>query len=154
MFLMSSLTERGHGLLAIRAVHHASQPEDAHRVIAGVMPPVLASILTQEDLERLRQGLLRMRDLPPKAPLTKEDWLGALAVFLLVFLSTFPVAIPFLVFSNVQLAVRVSNLVAIVMLFLTGFRLARHGGYNPWRTGLSVVALGLLLVAVAIALGG
>jgi hypothetical protein len=154
MFMMSALTERGHNLLTIRAVHSASQPADGHRVIAGAVSPILASILTSEDLERIRQGLLQMRELPPKAPLTKEDWLGALAVFLLVFLSTFPVAIPFLLFSDVRFAVRMSNLVAIALLFLTGFRLGRHGGYDPWRTGLSVVVLGLVLVAVTIALGG
>ena len=30
----------------------------------------------------------------------------------------------------------------------------QHGGYHPWRTGLSMVVLGVVLVAVAIALGG
>jgi hypothetical protein len=154
MFLMGALTERGHGLVTIHAVRAAASPQEAHHLIAGAVPPVVASTMTEDDFEKVRQGLLRMHGLPPKAPLTKEDWLGALAVFLLVFLSTFPVAVPFLVFSNVQLALRMSNLVAIVMLFLTGYRLARHGGYNPWRTGLSVVVLGLVLVAVTIVLGG
>jgi VIT1/CCC1 family predicted Fe2+/Mn2+ transporter len=49
---------------------------------------------------------------------------------------------------------RMSNLVAIVMLFVVGFWLARHGGYNPWRAGFSVVLLGIVLVAITIALGG
>jgi VIT1/CCC1 family predicted Fe2+/Mn2+ transporter len=89
-----------------------------------------------------------------KPQLTKDDWLGALAVFLLVFLSTFPVVIPFLVFGNVQVALRTSNLVAIAMMFGAGYWLAEHGGYHPWRTGFSVVLLGVVLVAIAIALGG
>src|SRR5882672_9263970 len=42
MFLMSSLTERGHGLLTIRAVRAAATPDVAHRVIAGAIPPVVA----------------------------------------------------------------------------------------------------------------
>jgi hypothetical protein len=154
MFLMSELTERGRGYLAIRAVHDATRPEEAYRVITGAVSPVVASVLTKDDLEHVRQALLRVRDLPPKPPLTKDDWLGALAVFLLVFLSTFPVAIPFLVFRDVQLAIRVSNFVALIMLFAGGYWLAQHGGYNPWRTGLSVVLLGVALVAIAIALGG
>ena len=29
-----------------------------------------------------------------------------------------------------------------------------HTGYHPWRTGLSMVVLGALLVAITIALGG
>jgi VIT1/CCC1 family predicted Fe2+/Mn2+ transporter len=111
-------------------------------------------MLNGEDLERMRQGLLQIGDLPPTPSLTKEDWLGAVAVFLLVFLSTFPVVIPFLVFRNVQLALRLSNLVAIVMLFVLGSWLARHGGHHPLRTGLSMVALGVVLVGITIALGG
>jgi hypothetical protein len=154
MFLMSALTERGHGLLMIRAVRDAARPEQAHRIITAAVPPVLASIMTNDDVERVRQALLRMRDVPPGLPLTKADWLGAMGVFLLVFLSTFPVVIPFLVFQSVPLAIRSSNAIAIVMLFAAGYWLARHGGYHPWLTGLGVVLLGVVLVGIAIALGG
>jgi hypothetical protein len=154
MFLMSSVTERGHGLVTIRAVHAAQASGDAHRIIAGSIPPVVASLMTAEDFERLRLGLLRMRDLPSKAWLTREDWLGAAAVFLLVFLSTFPVVIPFLVFGTAHLALRVSNFVAIVMLFFLGYWLGEHSGHHPWRMGASMVLLGLTLVGIAVALGG
>ena len=111
-------------------------------------------MLNKEDLEKLRQGLFKMDDLAPTPSLTKEDWLGALAVFLLVFLSTFPVVIPFLVFRDVNVALRTSNLVALVMMFMTGWWLARYGGHPPVRTGLSVALLGVVLVGIAIALGG
>ena len=122
-------------------------------MIAGAVPPVLAGVLSRDDLENMRQGLLRMCELPPRR-LRREDWLGALAVFLLVVLSTFPVVIPFLVFQNVQLALRTSNLVAIALMFVCGIWLGRHGGYRPWRTGMSVVVLGVVLVGITIALGG
>ena len=154
MFLMSSLTERGHGLLTIRAVHQAATPDEAYGAIAGAVPPILASTMTTVDFERMRQGLLGLRGLPQKAGFTKHDWVGALAVFLLVFLSTFPIVIPFIVVGDVRLALRLSNLVAIVMMFMCGYWLAQHSGYRPLRTGLSVVMLGVVLVGVAIALGG
>jgi len=35
-----------------------------------------------------------------------------------------------------------------------GHSLARYAGTNPWRTGLSLVALGVALVGIAMALGG
>ncbi len=153
MFLMSELTERGRGLLTLRAVHTAASPQEAHGVIAGAVPPVLAKVLSGNDLESMRQGLLRMSALPPSG-LDRRDWLGALAVFLLVVLSTFPVVIPFLFFQDVKSALRMSNLVAIAMMFVCGILLGRHGGYHPWRTGFSVVLLGVLLVGITIALGG
>jgi hypothetical protein len=154
MFLMSTLTERGHGLLTVQAVRSAPSPDAAHSVIAAAIPPVVASLLKRDALETVRVGLVGMNDLPPSPKLTKEDWLGALAVFLLVFLSTFPIVIPFLIFRNVHLALRVSNLVALVMLFVTGSWLARHGGHNPLWTGLTMMALGVVLVGITIALGG
>ena len=153
MFLMSELTERGRGLLTLRGVHDAASPHEAHGVIAGAVPPVLAKVLSANDLESMRQGLVRMSELPPSG-LDRRDWVGALAVFLLVVLSTFPVVIPFLFFQDVQLALRLSNLVAIAMMFVCGIWLGRHGGYSPWRTGFSVVLLGVLLVGITIALGG
>jgi hypothetical protein len=154
MYLMSSLTERGHGLRTIHTVHAIDSPDAGRQVVSQALPPVLASLMTVQDLERLRQGLLRIQDLPVKAGFAREDWLGAVAVFLLVFLSTFPVVIPFLIFDRVHLALRVSNLIAIVMLFTFGHRLGRHAGYHPWRTGMALVLLGVVLAGIAIALGG
>ena len=154
MFLMTALTERGHGLLTVQAVRRASSPDAAHSVIAAAVPPVVAALLNRDALESVRVGLAGMNDLPPSPKLTKDDWLGALAVFLLVFFSTFPIVIPFLIFRNVHLALRISNLIALVMLFVTGSWLARHGGHNPLWTGLAMMLLGVVLVGITIALGG
>ena len=75
-------------------------------------------------------------------------------MFLLVFLSTLPVAIPFLVFHRVALAMRVSNLIAIVMLFAMGYAFARLTGRGVWFWSASMVVLGLMLAGLTIALGG
>jgi VIT1/CCC1 family predicted Fe2+/Mn2+ transporter len=75
-------------------------------------------------------------------------------VCLLVFLCTFPVVIPFMLMTDPEIALRVSNAVAIAMLFLCGYAFGRHSGVHPWAMGLSMVAFGVALVAVAIALGG
>ena len=86
--------------------------------------------------------------------LTSDDWLAAVGVFLLVFVSTLPVVIPFPFIADVKLALRISNLVAIALLFLCGWALGRYSGNRPWRVGISMVLVGLALVAIAIALGG
>ena len=80
--------------------------------------------------------------------------LAAIGVFLLVFLSTFPVVIPFMFVGNAWLALRISNAVAVGMLFLSGYALGRHSGTSPWKVGLAMIALGVMLVLVALALGG
>lgn len=153
MFLMNALTERGRDLVTVRAVRDARAPAEAHRVLREAMPPSLSPLLASEDIERLRQRLARMDD-PPRPRLTADDWRGAVAVFLLVFCSTFPIVLPFLLFDGVTVALRASNAVAIVMLFGCGYVIARYGGYRPWTTGLTMVVVGVALVAITIALGG
>jgi VIT1/CCC1 family predicted Fe2+/Mn2+ transporter len=154
MFLINALTARGRDLVIVRAVREAAAPGEAHRVLRQALPSALAPFLGSEDIERLRQRLSRTDDLPPPPRLTAEDWRGAVAVFLLVFLSTFPIVVPFLVIDRVGAALRASNLVAIAMLFACGFVIARYGGYRPWITGLSMVLIGVGLVVIATALGG
>ena len=51
-------------------------------------------------------------------------------------------------------ALRVSNAIAIVMLFLTGYAYGRMTGWHPWLVGISMVFLGSALVALTMALGG
>jgi len=154
MFLMSSLSERGNSIQTLLSVQRAQTPDAAHRAIVGVLPPLVASVLNHDDLERVRAGLLGIAAVPPKPSLSRDDWAGALGVFLLVFLSTFPIVIPFLLIGNLHLALRVSNGIALTMLFITGSVLARHGGHNPWWSGLAMMLVGLVLVGVTIALGG
>jgi hypothetical protein len=87
--------------------------------------------------------------------LTLGDLRAGAAVCVLVFLSTFPVALPFLLFRNLFLAARISDATALVMLFVIGTNLGSHAGRKrPFLIGLTMVALGVALSAIAIRLGG
>ena len=154
LYLMACLAERGRNLAVFKAVRETADPARARHVIADALPPLLASLMEPAALETVRQGLLRLPDAPPRARLEKDDWRGGLGVFLLVFVSTFPVVIPFLVMRDAVAALRVSNLIAIVMLFATGYTYGRVTGYRPAWVGASMVALGAILASLTIALGG
>ena len=153
-YLMNVLGYRGHGAVALRRLRRTTDPTEARALIAEALPPVLAATLEPQDFERLRERLATIPDPASRVPLHRDDVRGALFVFLLVFLSTFPVAIPFLVMSDAMLALRVSNGIAILLLFAGGYGLASYSGFQPWKTGLTMVAIGVALVAITIALGG
>jgi VIT1/CCC1 family predicted Fe2+/Mn2+ transporter len=153
-YLMASIAEQGKSLLALRAVRSGGDSQKGQRIIADALPPLVASVLQPAELESIR---LRLKDLPnppDRVRLRKEDWSGFLGVFLLVFLSTFPVVIPFMVMKDALPALRVSNAIAIVMLFLTGYAFGRITGRRPWLRGIAMVAFGCILVWITIALGG
>ncbi len=90
----------------------------------------------------------------PRARLGRDDWLGAAAVFLLVFVSTFPVVIPFIVMTHAVPALRVSNAIAIALLFLAGYTYGRQTNYRPVWLGCWMVVLGAALAGLTMALGG
>jgi hypothetical protein len=154
LFLMGCLADKSRSLLTLRAVRKAADPQKAHRLITGALPSVVASVLQPAELETMRQRLLQLPEPPARAHLSRPDWAGALAVFVLVFLSTFPVALPFLLMQDVRLALHASNLVAGAMLFGTGFAYGRVLGRSPWIFGTLMIGLGALLVALTLALGG
>jgi hypothetical protein len=154
LYLMGRMAERGRGLLTFRAVRKTTDPKEAQRRIADALPSVVASVLEPVELESLYQRLKQLPEPPDHARLRKDDWLGAAGVFLLVFLCTFPVVIPFIFMSHAGPALRVSNAVAIVMLFLTGHAFGRMTGRHPWLVGISMVVVGLILVGMTMALGG
>lgn len=154
VYLMARLNERGQKLMTFHAVMQAANPAVAHRIIAGALPPLLAPLLSPEQLETMRQQLIRLPQVPENPHLSRRDWVGASAICLLSFLSTFPVVIPFLVIDDVRLALRLSNLIAMTMLFLCGYFYGKRSGLNPWVTGLVLIAIGAVLVAIAIVLGG
>ena len=153
-FLMGCLSEQAKGMRAWRAARTAADPEAAHRAIASELPPVLAATLGPADFESLRQKLIRLPEPPSRSRLGRKEWLGAVAVFLWVFLVTFPVAVPFIFMDYVGRAIRVSNAIAIALLFLSGYAFGKIADYRPWLTGLGMVAVGSALVSIAIALGG
>jgi len=154
LYLMGALAERARGLKAFHTVRTIADPLNAHRVIADSLPAPIASILDTAELESMRQRLLQLPTPPAFAALGKDDWLGAVGVFLLVFFCTLPVGLPFLFMEQLGPAMRVSNAIAIVMLFVTGWAFGSMTGRRPWLVGIAMVAIGAVLVGMTMALGG
>jgi VIT1/CCC1 family predicted Fe2+/Mn2+ transporter len=71
-----------------------------------------------------------------------------------VFLSTFPVALPFVFMDDAARALRTSNAIAVVMMLVAGAAYGRSVGRSPWIVGVAMVVLGVVLVSMTMALGG
>lgn len=154
MYLMNCLAEKARALATLHRVRKATNPDKAQSLIASALPPMVASAMGQQMFEHIRQQLSSLPEPPTHPRLTKHDWIGAAGVFLLVVLSTFPVVLPFLFMGNAMRAQRLSNAIAIGMLFLTGYAFGRCTGYHPRTMGITMVLLGGVLVGITILLGG
>ena len=154
LYLMACLADKGRGLAALHAVRATKDPGEGQRLIADSLPPVVAGVLDPSQLEAMRERLRRLPEPPERPGLDREDWRAGLAVLLIVFVSTFPVALPFILFRDAHLALRVSNGIAVAMLFGSGYVVGRLTRYHPWGMGLGMVILGAFLVSMTMALGG
>lgn len=153
MYLIAALAERGRRIALWQRVHRAASAAEANAIVRDGLADEIAEVLQPADVDRLR-AVIAARPLPGRPRLSRGDARAAVAVLLLVFLSTFPVALPFIVIHEPLRALRVSNAVALALLFIGGWRLARYAGFRPLVTGVAMVTLGVGLVAVTIALGG
>lgn len=154
LYLMACLAERGRNLATLLAVRHSTNPQEVRPLIAAALPPLVASVMQPAELDAIHARLRELPEPSPTARLARDDWMGFLGVFLLVFLSTLPVALPFLLVRETALAMRVSRVIGIAMLFLTGHLFGRAAGRNPWTMGMAMVLLGSALIGLTIALGG
>ena len=154
LYLMGILAEKSRSLHMLRAMRGTTDPQDAHRLIASALPPLVASILEPPELETIRARLQQLPAPPAHVYWSRHDWLGALGVFLLVFLATLPVVFPFILMHDATRSLRVSNAIAIALLFFTGYAYGRMTGRHPWLMGISMILLGVILVAITMALGG
>ena len=145
---------RGQEIKALRAVREAKSPFEAHRVIADALPPVLAAVTTPTEFEEFRRRLQQLPEPPQRPHLTIDEWLAGVGVFLLVVVATLPVVLPFLLVHDPRRALRISNGIALLLLFLTGYLYGYHTGYRPLMSGLIMIVIGGAMVGMTIALGG
>lgn len=147
------VTQQLRGIRVLKAVRE-SEPAEARRVLADALPPVVVEALSDTGIEQLR---LRFRELPARTDrvtMSGRDWLGAVGIFLIAFVSMVPILLPFALMEQAHRAMRVSNGIALVMLFLLGSRWAGLVGLPRWSVGIAMALGGAVLVAITIALGG
>lgn len=154
MYILTGLAEKGHGRIILHFVRTTGNDEKAREFIADALPPVVSETIDNEGLDIIRKGLLNLPESSLKVKITATEIKKALGIFLLVFISTFPVALPFKLIDDAALALRVSNATAITLMFICGWLLARYSGYNKWFMGFFMILLGVVLVAITILLGG
>jgi len=153
MYLVRTITERGKRLTLALAVREAPDAEAASNVLRSGLPPLVGMILGEAELQKIREGIAT-HELPEKARFHARDFEGAAGIFVIVVLSTFPVALPFVLFDDMKDAMLVSRLLTFAMLFGGGYSLGRHAGYSGWKAGAQMLVLGVALTAAVIALGG
>lgn len=156
MFVLAALFERGRTARVIRDVVRAPDEEAALQRIEAELDGPLLSLSTAAERRRIAGPVLALarRATVERPTVRAEDLLGGVAVALIIVLATLPVLVPFMVVADPNLAVRVSNTVALAELFLVGAWWGREIGGSPLRIATGLTLVGVVLVLITIALGG
>jgi VIT1/CCC1 family predicted Fe2+/Mn2+ transporter len=154
MYLVRTITDRGRMFTLARSIR-ATDAETGRRLLRDALASAPAArLISTTEIEAMHGRLLALTDLPARPRLQRDDLLAALAIFVIVVASTFPVALPFVFLDDPAAALFVSRVTAVVMLFMAGLALGRYAGYGSWKTGAMMAVLGVVVVAAVIALGG
>ena len=156
LYVLGQVFERGRVRRIGFHVRTATSDDDARGMVAAELDESLAPLADEPARRGFYDSIVqRVRSDPPVPNrIRKEDVLGGLAAGWLVFACSFPALLPFLFIDDLHLALRVSNALLIGLLFFVGWRAARHTLAHPWLAGLAFMLIGVLLVALAIPLGG
>jgi VIT1/CCC1 family predicted Fe2+/Mn2+ transporter len=156
LYITGQVFERGRLKQVGSLIRAAESEHEAEALVAEELEDLIGDTgdaADRADLHRRVARHVRASAARPRG-VTRADLKGAIASFWLVFFSSIPAALPFLIFDDAWTALRVSNGILILLLFVTGYRWAQHTALNPWLTGLMLMVGGVVLVAIAIALGG
>jgi len=152
MYVMNVIVDRARQFRLAGALREGT---NVPAVLAELLPGSLGEELTTTEIERIRSKFVSAHlDLGEPPRFRGEDLIGALGVFLLVVVSTFPVALPYLLTPDLRLAQGISRGLSLGLLFLSGYAVGRFSGLRPVRVGLAMLAIGAVLVAIVTALGG
>jgi len=154
MYIMNVVLERAHSMTLIHRIVETSNKEQSRQALKDEIQPLLAGLLKDEELDSLTDRLKTLPAPSGRNLLAGKDLLAGIEIFFLVFLCTLPVALPFAFLEEVELAMRTSNGVALLILFVGGYILASYAGFRKFITALIYVVIGVLLVALTMALGG
>ena len=154
MYILSTLIDRNHGLKAIREIIQTKDLVKARGILRNTISPIFSGMMDDAEIDDINRKIKNVPEPSIKSSMTTKDLVIAVEIFMLVFLSTFPVTFPFIMFNDAQQAMRISNGIALLMLFTGSYVLARYAGFKPFITAIVFTGIGILLVIITIALGG
>src|SRR5688572_14234918 len=127
LYLSSLLLERGERRKLGQRLRGGSE-SDSMALLAERFDDLLEGSVAADERDTLyRRILARVRTQAPReGGLTGSDWIAATIVCIAVILPTFPAALPFWLVEDPWMALRASNAILLVLLFVSGWAWARY----------------------------
>jgi len=157
MYVLINLIKRGKIYRLSQSIKSKKDQEDAHISIEEDLSSTVGDSLKEEDREKISDEILKRVD-PTKIEkpewITKKDLTVVIFTFILVISTAIPLIIPLMIFDDLILAIRVSFVIGLGMLFFIGYMWGKYASRNKIRSGIAMIIIGSIVVGITMALGG
>ena len=156
MYVLTEVFQRGERHRLLELLQTTEHEETAVDAIADEFDFILEPITSDDQRSALYHDIfahLRKAE-PQEVGLQRGDVVGAITFILVSALVVIPSLLPLLLLpNNTAMAIRISNVVSIIVIFGTGYSWGKYSDVNPWKTGLILASVCLSMVLVAIFIG-
>lgn len=157
MYALISIFERDERHRFLDDVQSAKTDQEAIGVIAEDMDYILEPITGEDERRALYSSILfhLRKSTPRRIGLKAEDFINTFGHVLVAIIAVIPSAIPFFILrDDYDLAIWVSIFMSFIVLFIAGYSWGKYTGKNPWKRGILLMSIAVILVLIAIPLGG
>jgi hypothetical protein len=157
LYVVGTLFFRSQRARFYRSLRDTTNSEKALAAVAdhfGLEDEPLA--IPSEERNKLYAAILSMgqRTAPAPVRVCGSDLTAAFLIFLLVTLAAVPSVVPLLLIEDPGVALRVSNVIQVALLFIGGWRWGSYTDVSAWKVGLAIAILGAAMSVPAVLLGG
>lgn len=157
MYVLANLRERGNKSKLLSLIKSSKDHTDALALVRKEFDFEFFNLLNQDTqkniYEEIVKGLTNATIVKPRG-ISKNDLRVVLKTFLIVFSSGVPIVIPFFFLTDVWLAIQISQIIGLVMLFCIGYWWAKFASRHRIRSAIGVTILGVVIVGVTQILHG
>lgn len=157
MYALMSMFARGERHRLLVQLQGAGGDDEAVHVLAEEFDHMLEPITSETQRRLLYADVLdHLRfSRPQPVGFNRDDFAGALGSVLVAVLAVLPSLVPLVLLRHEPaLAIRMSNIVSVVVLFVAGYQWGKYTGANPWKVGTLLAAVGVGMGLWAFFLGG
>ncbi|GDY16355.1 hypothetical protein LBMAG54_12110 [Nitrosopumilaceae archaeon] len=157
LYVLINLIKRGKIYRLSQSVKFKKDQEDAHISIEDDLSSAVGDSLKKEDIEEISDEILKRVDpiiIEKPEWVTKKDLFVVLLTFVLVVSTAIPLLIPFMILDDLMLAIRLSFVIGLGMLFFIGYTWGKYASRNKIRSGIAMMIIGVVVVGITMVLGG
>jgi hypothetical protein len=156
LYVMSDFYARARKSEFLRTLR--ATPAAGHAILLRRANDDFAELLSEAQIENVVDAVARsaMRLEPQRPTFTRRNLSEITTTVVCNMVSVAPATLPFLLWPNNswQTNLRISNALVVAMMFGVGFAWGKAAGFRAWRTGAILLAIGVVMVGIAVQLGG